>query len=86
MATTNETKRETKRKGPAPTGLARPYRVLNVDAGKPAGAPGCVPATPLAMVNGRGRWCLSATEARDLAIYCRAHGYRVEIVRATEAQ
>jgi hypothetical protein len=65
--------------------LAREYRVLNVGAGRPAGAPLSVPAVPLAMVNRDNRWCLTRVEAEDLAAHCRAHGYRVEIVRAEAA-
>lgn len=54
--------------------LARPYRVLNLDAR----------GSPLAMLNDAQRWCLSADEAGDLAAYARTHGYHVEIVCSSD--
>jgi hypothetical protein len=66
--------------------IPRSYRVLNVDAGRPAGAPLSVPATPVAMVNRDRRWCLTLEEAKELAVFARAHGYAVEIVQSAEGR
>jgi hypothetical protein len=37
-------------------------------------------------VNRDRRWCLTLEEAKELAVFARAHGYAVEIVQSAEGR